>query len=216
MNNDFVTPQKARKMLGVTTQTLHRWDKTGKIRSVRVPSGVRRYYHEDIQNILSSANVVNQKKKVAYCRVSSKHQNDDLERQINYFKTEYPDYEVVADIGSGINWKRKAFRAILEGAMRGDISEVMVAHRDRLCRFGFELVEWLLQQYKVKITVLHSQKDESSNSDLAADLLSIIHIYSCREMGRRRYSKSKKDASISNVESKENIETVDRDIKICL
>lgn len=103
MNNDFVTPQKARKMLGVTTQTLHRWDKTGKIRSVRVPSGVRRYYHEDIQNILSSANVVNQKKKVAYCRVSSKHQNDDLERQINYFKTEYPDYEVVADIGSGIN-----------------------------------------------------------------------------------------------------------------
>ena len=73
------------------------------------------------------------KKKIAYCRVSSKKQADDLERQKNFFTTKFPDYELVTDIGSGINWKRKGLKTILESAMSGDISELVVAHRDRLC-----------------------------------------------------------------------------------
>ena len=140
---------------------------------------------------------------------------DDLERQKCYFKSRYPDHKLVTDIGSGLNWKRKGLKTILDLAMQGNISEVVVAHRDRLCRFAFELLEWILLRCEVQLVVLNGPKGQSSDSELADDILSIVHVYSCRQMGKRRYS-HKKDSSISNSEPEKNDEEVDGDKEVCL
>lgn len=201
LNEEYVPTKKARQILGVTTVTLRNWDKTNKINTIRSASGVRLYSVKDIQNILSSSPNPKEKRKIAYCRVSSKKQKDDLERQINFFRLKYPHYIVVTDIGSGINWKRPGLKTILDLAMRGNISEVVVAHRDRLCRFGFELIEWIFERNNVKLSVLDGDDHKSPNEELADDILSIIHVYSCKQMGKRRYTVSKdKDIPDSGTE----------------
>lgn len=196
----YVNSKRARQLLGVTNVTLCRWDKEGKIRTVRTPSNIRMYNLEDIQGILDFDPSNDTRKKVCYCRVSSKKQCNDLERQVNFFKQNYPNHTVVADVGSGINWKRKGLQTILELAMSKSISEVVVAHRDRLCRFAFELIEWILRQNSVELIVLDREDHKSSDGELTDDILSIIHVYSCREMGKRRY-KNEEDKNISKSDS---------------
>jgi len=206
MNDDnkiYISTKKARHLLGVTTATLINWDKSGKINTIRTPSGLRLYNSKDIQNIIGCDPRFQKKRKIAYCRVSSKKQSNDLERQKDFFRTKYPHHELVEDVGSGINWKRKGLKTILESAMSGDISELVVAHRDRLCRFGFELIEWIFERNGVKLTVLDRDEHKSSDQDLADDIISIIHVYSCRQMGKRRYSMSK-DSNLSESKSEEN------------
>jgi predicted site-specific integrase-resolvase len=135
---------------------------------------------------------------------------DDLERQKDFFRHNYPDHELVTDIGSGINWKRKGLQTILDKGLSGDISEVVVAHRDRLCRFAFDLIEGILEKKGVKLIVLDRETEQSENKELADDILSIIHVYSCRQMGRRRY-KVQKDINLSVSGTEENNEFMDRD-----
>jgi putative resolvase len=205
MNNErFISTKETRKFLGVTTKTLVNWSNSGKINTIKSPSGIRLYSFEDIQNILGRVIDYKEKKKIAYCRVSSNKQKDDLERQKNFFRHEYPDHLLVEDIGSGINWKRKGLKTILEQSMSGDISEVMVAHRDILCRFGFELIEWILEINGVKLIVLDREHNKSPDQELTDDILSIIHVYSCRQMGKRRYSVCE-DKNLSNDGTKESV-----------
>ena len=203
-NERFISTKETRKLLGVTTKTLVNWANSGKINTIKSPSGIRLYSLKDIQNVLGCDVNFKEKKKIAYCRVSSSKQKDDLERQKNFFRHEYPDFSLVEDVGSGINWKRKGLKTILEQAMQGDISDVVVAHRDRLCRFGFELVQWILESNGVKLTVLDRENHKSPDQELTDDILSIIHVYSCRQMGRRRYTVSE-NTIVSEHESEEII-----------
>ena len=128
-----------------------------------------------------------EKKDIIYCRVRSKKQLLDLDRQIKLLRSLYPAHELVTDCASGINFARKGLDAILEYAVRGSLKELVVAHRDRLCRFGFELIDAIITKLGDKIVVLDDQERKSSEQELAEDLLAIGHIYSCRQMGRRRY-----------------------------
>ena len=212
MNNDsnidkkqFVSSKKVKSLLDVSYTTLHRWSETNKIRSIKTPSGQRRYNIDDIQTIINFSSPIIEKRKICYCRVSSSKQMDDLNRQKDFFKQRFPHHELVTDVGSGINWKRKGLRTILEQSMLGNVEEIVVAHRDRLCRFAFELLEYIFQKHKVKLLVLNELNQESSNNELADDILSIITIYSCRAMGKRRYC-SKKNKDLSQSTSKENIQ----------
>ena len=143
--DDYVPTKTARQLLGITSQTLRNWADKGKIHTIFTPSAIRLYSRKDLCNILGVPYSSTEKRKIAYCRVSSPKQKEDLERQKDFFRTNYPDYEVVTDIGSGINWKRKGFCSLLESAMQGDIEEIVVAHRDRLCRFAFDLVKFGLK-----------------------------------------------------------------------
>jgi len=204
INEEYIPTKKARKILGVTTYTLRNWDKTDKIDTIRSASGVRLYSVKDIQNILGSSSSFQKKRKIAYCRVSSKKQENDLERQKDLFRSKYPDYELVTDIGSGINWKRKGLKTILESAMQGNLSELVVAHKDRRCRFGFELIEWIFERNNVKLSVLDREDHKSPDQDLTDDILSIIHIYSCRQMGKTRY-KIKENTDLPDSETEEDI-----------
>ena len=100
----------------------------------------------------------------------------------------YPDAEIIKDIGSGLNFKRKGLRTILDRLLRGDKLKIVVACRDRLCRFGFELVQYLVEQNGGEIVVL-DQTIYCPESEMVADILSIIHVFSCRMHGLRKYSK---------------------------
>ena len=123
---------------------------------------------------------------VCYCRVSSAKQRGDLQRQCAQMRSLYPNAEIIRDIGGGLNWKRKGLLSILERIHRGDKLTLVVAHRDRLARFGFELIEWLVQQNGGQVLVLH-QPDASPQSELTEDLLAVLHTFSCRMHGLRRY-----------------------------
>ena len=209
MNNDnikhYISTKKVKSMLDVSYTTLHRWAQSNKVRFVKTPLGQKRYHIDDIQRIVNFTPITPEKKKICYCRVSSSKQMDDLNRQQDFFRQKFPNHELVTDVGSGINWKRKGLRTLLERAMLGDISEVVVAHRDRLCRFAYELLEFIFQKHQVKLVVLNEDSQQSSNTELADDILSIITVYSCRAMGKRRYHRSKKNQDLSQSTPEESI-----------
>lgn len=215
MNDEYITSQKARQILQLTSKTLRIWSEEGKIRSIRTPSNIRRYSSHDIQRIINSSITPNKKQKICYARVSSKKQMDDLERQKDFFRSKFPTHELVTDVGSGINWKRKGLQTLLDRAMQGHISEIVVAHRDRLCRFAFELLEWIFKHNGVALLVLNQTEEQSSDKELTDDILSIIHVYSCRQMGKRRY-KNKENKNISKRLSEDTNEEMDGNKEICV
>ena len=163
MENEYITTTKAKEILKVSFKTISRWAKTGKINFITAPSGRKRYNIKDIYNIASSHTTTNQKQKICYCRVSSAKQMDDLKRQQDFFREKFPSHKLVTDVGSGINWKRKGLKTILEQSMQGNISEIVVAHRDRLCRFAFELLEWIFSSNGIKLVVLNEDKEHSTD-----------------------------------------------------
>lgn len=162
---------------------------------MRTPGGTRLY---DLSSITTSQN----KAKIIYARVSSKGQSNDLDQQIKYLRTRYPNYELIQDIGSGLNFRRKGLKALLERLLSGEIEEIVIAHRDRLCRFGFELFEFIANKFEARIVVLDDTK-LSPHEELVQDLLSIIHVFSCRLYGLRKYSnKIKKDKDLPKKSTK--------------
>jgi predicted site-specific integrase-resolvase len=203
----------ARKILGVCNQTLHNWDKKGQIRTARLPCGARLIHKQDIYDIIGVHPTPTPKQKIIYCRVSSQKQKDDLARQSDLLRSQYPNHTLVTDIGSGINWKRKGLQAILESALSGNLEELVVAHRDRLCRFAFELIEFVFSKTNSKLIVLDTEAGKSSDQELSEDILSIIHVYSCRSMGKRRYS-SKKNPTVPQCEPEEDSQAMDWDDEV--
>ena len=109
-------------------------------------------------------------------------------------QNKYPEHKLVTDIGSGLNFKRKGLQTILERAFNEEIDQVVIAYKDRLSRFAFELVKWVLEKHKVELVVLNETMG-SESEELSNDLLSIIHVFSCRINGKRRYSKKRKAAN---------------------
>jgi putative resolvase len=134
------------------------------------------------------------KVKVCYARVSSEHQRGDLERQIADLQRHFPDHEIISDIGSGLNWKRRGFTALLERIYSGGVEEVVVTRKDRLCRFGSELVEWIFAKSGTQLMVLGSDvsADSSEVSELAEDLLSITTVFVARHNGLRSAANRKR------------------------
>ena len=205
---EFIPSRKAAKALGVHPNTLRRWADSGQIKFIKSHSGQRRY---DVNSFVGEEK---SHETICYCRVSSPKQKDDLQRQVDFMRQNYPQAEVVKDIGSGINFKRKGLRSILERAMQGNQLTVISAHKDRLCRFGFDLIEWVISSNGGQIVVL-SESQHSPEQELTQDLLTILHVFSCRMHGLRKYSrKISKDLSDSKPE--EDVQDVDRCEQICL
>ena len=110
-------------------------------------------------------------------------------------REKFPDHTIIKDYGSGLNFKRKGLKTILEQAMSGEIEEIVVAHRDRLCRFAFELIEEFFSLFNTPIMVINQREQNNPDTELAEDILAIIHVFSCKKMGQRSY-KTKKDNEI--------------------
>ena len=205
IKKEYISIDEASKITGLSIQTIRKLGDKKQIKCFKTPSGHRRFNKQDLEKFcdpdsFNEKDSKNTKINYIYTRVSSKKQLDDLSRQVEYLqkrKPEYSSYTTISDIASGINFKRKGLQTILDSCLQGIIGEVVIAHRDRLSRFGFDLVKIIIEKAGGTITILDDEENKSSEQELAEDLLSIIHIYSCRQMGKRSY-KIKQSKSIEN------------------
>ncbi|WP_249355651.1 IS607 family transposase [Chloracidobacterium aggregatum] len=189
----YVKPREAADYFGGCLHTLRRWEQKVWINATRTPSGRARRY--DLDSYIKTPRKV--KRVVLYARVSSRGQKPDLERQIARLVNLYPGAEVVGEVGGGLNFKRPKFLALLERVRAGDVGTIVVAHRDRLCRFGFEFVEWYCHQYGCEVVVL-DDTHLSPQQELVEDILTILHCFSSRLYGLRKYRTAiEKDTDLS-------------------
>jgi predicted site-specific integrase-resolvase len=192
----YVASKKAREKYKVSEQTLRNWAEDGRIEFETTPGGHRRYKVVE-QN--------DKRKSYVYARVSSRKQEGDLQRQVEFLRQRYPDHEVITDIGSGINNKRKGFQTILEQLFRNNVKEVVVSSGDRFSRFGTDLFEWMFEQHGAKLKCEHDKDDKTHNEELADDLMEIITVFSARYHGSRKYKTSKEDEDLPERPAEETI-----------
>lgn len=185
----LVPLRKAIEHYGLSSKTLRKYAEENSIKAQRTPTG-RWLFDVDEVDIKAAS--------VCYCRVSSSKQKDDLARQVVYMREKFPDSEIIQDIGSGLNFKRKGLLSILERILHGAKLTLVVAHKDRLARFGFELIEYLIKSNGGELLVLN-RVESSPQQELIQDLTAILTVFSCRMHGLRRYTnKIKKDKNLSN------------------
>lgn len=177
--------KEAAELTGLSKGTIYSYAKRGKIESKKTPGGHILY---DISSLtLIEKKKKNADKQVCYCRVSTYGQKDDLKRQVSYMKTAYPDHEIISDIGSGINFKRKGLRKIIDYALTGQLKQLVVSYKDRLCRIGYELIEYIIMEYSDAEIIIDSHTEETLEEEIANDVLQIINVYSAKINGMRSY-----------------------------
>jgi len=205
----YYSPKETSEKLGVHFQTLRRWEKDGKIKCIRSPYGKRFYdlkdflstYKDDYKNVTiieTNEDKIDSiiRKKICYCRVSSNSQKVELENQIQYMKEKYPDYELLYDIGSGINFNRPNLNKILNYAIKNELESLVIAYKDRLCRIAYELIENILNEYSNCKIIIENDELKSPEEELIEDMLQIVTVFSSRLYGIRSY-KSKLDKKIN-------------------
>lgn len=182
---EFVKRGEAIKILGICYQTLYKMAERKEIDTVKV--GENTLYN--INKYLREKNVLHKERiKICYCRVSSNKQKEDLERQIKFMKEKFPTHTIIKDIGSGLNYKRKGLQELMEKAINGEIEELVIAYKDRLTRFGYEMIEWLISKYSNgKITVINKNEEETPVEELTKDIVSIMNVYVAKVNGLRKY-----------------------------
>lgn len=199
--------KEAADLLGVSAQTLRRWEKQGKgIPFTKTPGGQRRY---DISSVRPQDFSLNEKEKptLAYARVSSHDQKEDLMRQekiLEMFCTSRGwKFEIISDLGSGMNYSKKGLRKLIQKILGGEIGRLVLTHKDRLLRFGAELIFSLCEEKGIEVVLVNQGKEVSFEEELAGDVLEIITVFSARLYG----SRSKKNKKLI-----ENLASVVRDV----
>ena len=172
----------------MSAQTLRNWDKNGKLHPHHTSSNGYRYYsHEQLGQVINIKTNVD-RKVIGYCRVSSNKQKDDLKRQIEnmevYLTSLEKPFEIITDIGSGINYKKKGLKELIKLITQNKVEKVVVLYKDRLVRFGFELIEYLASLYNCEIEIVDNT-EKSEQQELVEDLIQIITVFSCRLQGKR-------------------------------
>lgn len=186
---------QASKILGVSIVTLRRWDKSGKlVPDIRTKGGHRRYSETTLRQFLGQPlpPPPNGRKVILYARVSSRAQKGDLENQVQALKqfcigAGQPYDDVWTDIGSGLNYRRPKFRQLITEALNGRLEKVVVAHKDRLARFGYDLIEHLFAQCGVELVVINRSEKSEWMQELAEDLIAIVQHFCARFYGKRSY-----------------------------
>ena len=191
----FVGIGEAAAALGVSITTLRRWEASGKITAEHTPGGHRRYDLSKLRPEQFRAASEAARKTVAYARVSSHDQKDDLERQKQvlelYCARQGWTFEVIADLGSGMNYRKKGLKKLLAAIIGGDVGRLVIAHQDRLLRFGAELVFAICEAKNVEVVILNQGEDTTFEEDLAKDVLEIITVFSARLYGSRSHKNQK-------------------------
>jgi putative resolvase len=200
MPSKLVSTSIAAKALGVSGNTLRTWANNKLIDFQLTPGGHRRFDTTTLRQAIEPADrrqnlqdyqIITKKqatKGAIYCRVSSGKQTDDLQRQIETTQEAYPGFSVYKDVASGLNYKRKGLQRLLGHCQEGVVDQVVVAHRDRLARFGVEIIEWIIDRSGASLVFLDqgNKSKRGSNEELAEDLLAVVHVFSCRANGKRR------------------------------
>lgn len=198
----LLSTKQAAEALGVHPSTVRGYADAGKIKAIRTPSGHRRYV---LDSFFSGEHTV-----VGYCRVSSPTQEDDLERQVQYMRDRYPGIEIIKDTASALNYKRQGLRSLLARCLRGEKLRIVVVHPDRLARFGFELIEWIINECGSELVIL-DQIVSAPEKELTEDILTVIYNFSCRLYGMQ-HDTSKRDKQVAKQVAKEHAQSVVRDL----
>ena len=196
-----MTVGKAAKYVNRTVNTLQRWDRIGKLKAHRNQLTNRRFYYKsELDKVLGKMSISNTNRKIiAYARVSSNGQKDDLKDQLDYLRQYLNAKGIIAndyigDIGSGLNYKRRKWLKLLKEVDQNKIDKIYVTYQDRFIRFGFDFFKQFCEWHNCEIIVLNNV-NTSPDKELVNDLISIIHVFSCRLYGLRRYKKEIKSDS---------------------
>jgi len=178
------------KLISRTPQTLRNWDKSSKLTPSHTGANGYRYYsHQQLKEVLNIEDDSEKPKVIiGYCRISSNKQKDDLQRQVDnltkYLESLNKPYEIITDIGSGINYKKKGLRDLLKKINNKEVDKIIVLYKDRLLRFGFELIEYMANLNGCEIEILDST-EKTQQEELVEDLIQIVTVFSCRLQGKR-------------------------------
>lgn len=210
---NLVSIGRAAKILGVSEITLRRWDCEGKLPSIRTEGGHRRY---DISKLkpetVHKYNLADTRKTIAYARVSSHDQKSDLERQkqvLELFCSKNGwTFDIIADLGSGMNYHKKGLKKLLNAVLDDSVGRLVLTHKDRLLRFGAELVFAICEAKDVEVVIINKGDDTTFEEDLVTDVLEIITVFSARLYGSRS-KKNKKliDGVTKVVEEVSNVKS---------
>lgn len=196
-------PHEFGELIGKSTHTLQVWDRKGILKAHRSPTNRRFYTHDQLSEIMGVK--VDKRIAVSYCRVSSPGQKDDLLSQ----QKAVADFcvgagiavdEAIVEVGGGLNLKRKQFVRIMSLVEARAIHTLVIAHKDRLARFGMDWFGYYLEQHGCKLVIINNEA-LSPESEMVQDLMAIIHCFSCRLYGLRRYKKIIKEAISDNPDS---------------
>ena len=178
--------KEASKLLGITSKTLRIWEKEGKITSHRTEGGHRRY---NVSELIGSRG--DKLLTIAYARVSSYDQKEDLKRQEmvleTYCSSKGFEFELVSALGSGMNYKKKGLIRLIKLICSNQIDRLVITHKDRLLRFGSELIFMLCEIFGVEVCIINRSEDSTFEEDLANDVLEIITVFSARLYGSRSH-----------------------------
>ena len=182
--------------IGKSTKTLRNWDKSGRLKPAMIDENGYRHYSQDQLNRYFGLKPENEIKKkiVGYCRVSSNKQKDDLKRQIDnvstYMYAKGYSFEIITDIGSGINYNKKGLNQLIDMITNREIEKIVVLYKDRLLRFGFEIIENLCNKYGTIIEIIDNT-EKTEEQELVEDMIQIVTVFSCKLQGKRA-NKAKK------------------------
>ena len=193
-NKEILKPKDVAEILKVTTKTLIDWDKKGKLVAHRNIHDRRYYTRDQINEFLCVENRISNDI-VIYARVSNNNQKNDLKNQISFLENYcnnkgYSVSKIITDIGSGLNYDRKNWNKMLLDVENYKISKIVVSFKDRFVRFGFQWFKNYCERYGCKIEVVNeNSEDKSPEEEMVDDLISIIHVFSCRIYGLRKYKR---------------------------
>ena len=172
----------AAKELGVSTKTLRRWADSGKIKSERSPTGQRRFFLADIKRITPrDLKQLDERITINYARVSSHDQKEDLVRQAQVLEAFSSvngwQYETIQDLGSGLNYQKKGLQKLLKRIMQGDVARLVITHKDRLLRFGAELVFAICEEFETEVVIINKTSEEVTfEQELVQDMIGSISL----------------------------------------
>ena len=181
----------AAKELGVSVKTVRRWADSGKLRYERSPSGHRRFYLADIKRITPrDFNQLEDRVTINYARVSSHDQKEDLTRQVQVLEAFSSangwQFETISDLGSGLNYNKTGLQKLLKRIMQGDVGRLVLTHKDRLLRFGSELVFAMCEEYETEVVIINKSTEETTfEQELVTDMIELITVFSARLYGSR-------------------------------
>lgn len=200
MNTSNITnykPKDFAELLGVSVKTLQRWDRDGILKANRTPTD-RRYYTYDQYLQFKGINTVEDDREIViYARVSTRNQKDDLKNQVEFLKTFCNSKgmivsQCIEDFGSGLNYNRKKWNQLLNEVMENKIKTIVISNKDRFIRFGYDWFEKFCEKFHTSIIVVNNET-LSPNEELVRDIISILHVFSCRLYGLRKYKKQIKE-----------------------
>jgi excisionase family DNA binding protein len=207
MENQEVTISigDAAKELGVSVKTVRRWADAGKLRFERSPSGHRRFFLTDIKRITPrDFNQLEDRITINYARVSSYDQKDDLSRQIQVLEafsgSNGWQFETISDLGSGLNYNKKGLQKLLKRIMQGDVGRLVLTHKDRLLRFGSEIVFAMCEEFETEVVIINKSIEETTfEQELVTDMIELITVFSARLYGSRSHKNKKLLDNVSKV-----------------